>query len=425
MGIFLCIVFFLPTQFGIHFWPEYSFVSGLRIDYLSPALYFTDILIGLLLITKLLERFIFGVGRRINQRPNGLGFWMLIVIFLIVLLVGVVFSASPLAGLFSILKIAEFIILGTIAVKIIAREKIHRLSMLAFALGMLLQSLIAIGQFYNQGSLGSIFYFLGERTFNSGSPGIANASLNGALILRPYGTLPHPNVLAGYLLIGLVWLTASGDLLIVKGKKIFIYSVVILSVIALVLSMSRYTIFIGLLLAIFIYKKNNSTIRKRLRLILIILVILGLILSPLLFYRYTAISLNDESVLHRTTLSKASIQMFLDYPLFGVGLSNFLIRLPGYISLLNIPIQPVHNIYFLIMAESGLIGLSIVVILVYRFIKKAGIATNSLFSGAGIILLAIILLGLNDHYLITLQQGKLLLTLSISIIYARSKLLSA
>src|SRR5580692_2023869 len=39
---------FLPTQLGKHFWPDFSIVSGIRIDYLSPIIYVTDILVVLL-----------------------------------------------------------------------------------------------------------------------------------------------------------------------------------------------------------------------------------------------------------------------------------------------------------------------------------------------------------------------------------------
>ena len=42
---FLLILFLLliPTQLGKHFWPDWSSVLGIRIDYLSPTLYLVDI----------------------------------------------------------------------------------------------------------------------------------------------------------------------------------------------------------------------------------------------------------------------------------------------------------------------------------------------------------------------------------------------
>ena len=32
----------IPTQLGRHFWPEWSRVVGIRVDYLSPTLYLVD-----------------------------------------------------------------------------------------------------------------------------------------------------------------------------------------------------------------------------------------------------------------------------------------------------------------------------------------------------------------------------------------------
>src|ERR1035437_3777462 len=49
-SLFYLLVLFLPTQFGKHFWPNFSFVFGLRLDYLSPTIYLTDVFIVLIFI---------------------------------------------------------------------------------------------------------------------------------------------------------------------------------------------------------------------------------------------------------------------------------------------------------------------------------------------------------------------------------------
>src|SRR5476651_2543095 len=45
---FYLLILFLPTQLGKHFWPNFSFVYGIRVDYLSPTIYISDILFVLL-----------------------------------------------------------------------------------------------------------------------------------------------------------------------------------------------------------------------------------------------------------------------------------------------------------------------------------------------------------------------------------------
>src|SRR3989344_696217 len=55
--LFYLIILFLPTQLGKHFWPDFSIVSGIRVDYLSPTVYFTDVFIFLLFMFWAINRF--------------------------------------------------------------------------------------------------------------------------------------------------------------------------------------------------------------------------------------------------------------------------------------------------------------------------------------------------------------------------------
>jgi len=54
--LFSLLLVFLPTQLGLHFWPGWALVLGRRLDYLSPTLYVTDILIVFLLIRWVFEK---------------------------------------------------------------------------------------------------------------------------------------------------------------------------------------------------------------------------------------------------------------------------------------------------------------------------------------------------------------------------------
>src|SRR5680860_1754307 len=66
---FYLLILFLPTQVGKHFWLQSSFVYGLRIDYLSPTLYLTDILILIILILFFLKRIKDGnIFKKINSK---------------------------------------------------------------------------------------------------------------------------------------------------------------------------------------------------------------------------------------------------------------------------------------------------------------------------------------------------------------------
>ena len=230
---FYLLILSLPTQLGRHFWPDFSFVSGIRIDYLAPTLYFTDIIVFLLFtawIIPLIKFSIFNFLASIRPASPSLGgrsgqfsiktkfknlnfsnisnsfqisnFKFQIGLLLAIILLGIMFSKSPLVGLYGFLKLLEFVFLGFYTAFNIKKLRLSTVLAL-FSIGIIFESFLSILQYFHQGSIGGIFYFFGERTFNGQTPGIANASVNGELVLRPYGTFPHPNVLAGFLVIAM------------------------------------------------------------------------------------------------------------------------------------------------------------------------------------------------------------------------------
>ena len=54
--LFKILVLLLPVQLSKHFWPLWSYISGIRLDYLSPVVYLTDILLFLLLSFWFIEK---------------------------------------------------------------------------------------------------------------------------------------------------------------------------------------------------------------------------------------------------------------------------------------------------------------------------------------------------------------------------------
>ena len=46
--VFLLFILLLPTQTSLHFWPDFAYVFGIRVDYLAPAIYLTDIVLFVL-----------------------------------------------------------------------------------------------------------------------------------------------------------------------------------------------------------------------------------------------------------------------------------------------------------------------------------------------------------------------------------------
>ena len=128
---------------------------------------------------------------------------LLIVIFLISRALS---SPSPSNSLFGVARFVEIVFLSLYISWFIGQKKLQTTIRTVVGLSVILVSWLTVWQSVVQSSVGGIWYFMGERTFTSVTPGIANASLQGSLILRPYAAFPHPNVLAGFLVIMLAYL---------------------------------------------------------------------------------------------------------------------------------------------------------------------------------------------------------------------------
>ncbi len=261
-------------------------------------------------------------------------------------------------------------------------------------LGIIGESLIAILQFLTGSTLG--LWVLGERTFSITTPGIAKFDFYGRQFLRPYGTFPHPNVLAGYffIVITIIYSKTSKYILSLSGLVIF-------------LTMSRTVILPMLLTAV-------SLLRKKWRIFLIALIIF---LSPVLFIRFSSLfNFDNLALLRREELIDNAWQIFLKSPLFGVGLNDFI---PAQASDLIIGpnrfLQPVHNIFLLSLSETGIVGfIGLLILITYPMIKAKYYLPWFL----------IFFLGMFDHYFLTLPQGYRLLFLVWGLSLSRVKIFS-
>lgn len=402
---------FLPTQFGRHFWPDVSYVSGLRIDYLSPTLYITDLLIFLLAVFVFL-RF------RLKKTFFVLSLRVLLFLFFLSLLflVQVFVVSRPLLLVFGLLKLGELLFLGWFLKNYFQTKTQWVLLLAGVSIGVVFESLLALAQFLQQGSLNGIFYFLGERTFTAQTPGIANASLGGVLSLRPYGTFSHPNVLAGFLLLSLLFC-----LPFIKHRLGYLISgVLLLGTAALFLTLSRVAILLWVVL-LPLWLITTTAFRKSM--LLIAGFIGNLLFFLLLFGSRFAFSFQEETVVVRNDLLVASLRMLSDSPLFGVGLHHFLVLLPDYYMSYSVLflLQPVHNIFLFVAAELGLLGFVLFCWFLWQtycrlWQYRSFVQTKALLFA----LSAVLLIGLTDHYWVTLQQGQLLFTLLLGISWSRS-----
>lgn len=273
---------------------------------------------------------------------------------------------------------------------------------LPLSLAILGESILAILQFLKGGTIG--LWILGERTFSITTPAIAKFDFRGFEFLRPYATFPHPNVLAGFMVIGIMlvsWIAYQG----VNRRGGLLNLSMLLGTITLLLTVSRVALIAGVAMAM-------MTLSRRWKIVLVLLLI---ILSPILFTRFEALfSFDSLTLIRREELSISAWQMFLSSPIFGIGLNNFIpASSEGLVSGPSRFLQPVHNIFLLALAETGILGLlgllGLIGYPIWKLFKLR--TTNPEPKTLLLIWVVIIFLGLFDHYFLTLPQGYRLLFL--------------
>lgn len=401
--LFFFLILLLPVQLGKHFWPSSAFVWGLPIDYLAPTIYLTDLLVIGILLSWGISKLKFQSSKLKTTTQNSKPTYLLFIFFGFLLL-NVFLARSRGVAFYQWVKVLEFIFLGLY----VARNR-HTLFIIYYSLfiPIIYSSLLAIGQFLNRGSLGGWLWWLGERTFGLGTPGIARASFGGRLMLRPYATFPHPNVLAGFLLVSLV-------LVVLKKRRrgFFFWLSFLLGITAIFLSYSRVVWLAGAGAGLFFLAKKFRSRR--------VITLSFLLLLLLLTWLFLSFSFDSLSILRRLNLGQAAILMFKKRPFFGIGLGNYLVRLVEFwqekegIRFF----QPVHNLFLLVAAETGLAGLGIFLWFLYRTTARLMKQRKTVLFFC---LLVIFFTGLFDHYWLTLQQSQLLFAIVLGLSWQEKK----
>lgn len=414
--LFLLIVFFLPQQFGPHFWPAFAFVDGIRLDYLSPTFYATDVLILLLSFFSLKPTLYSHATKKFLSHK-------FFIVFLITILIPLFYAKSPEAILLAYIKFAEFIFLGLYIVSQFKKKDLQ-LFFSVFCTSACIEAFLGSLEFTMQRSVNGLWYFLGERYFTPVSIGQAVVDTGSGVLVRPYATFPHPNVFAFYLFTASVFSTYVSHNSTHKLTRALFLILFIFFQIILFLTLSRIVIFINCVFLFYAYiflpLKEN---RKKLRMWLALLVASFFMLLLYTFYfsqRFFNFQLLSASIIPRADLIFISLKILSQNIMFGVGLHNFYFHEAQFQRTLSGSyLQPVHNIFLLIATETGIVGLLIFVyftIFVFRKRMKANfnVQVFDLRVVFLILFLASIIQGLFDHYFITTQQGLLLIAFILS-----------
>lgn len=293
-----------------------------------------------------------------------------------------------------------------------------------FAAGAAVESAIIIIQVLIQHSIGGPLYFLGERTFFNSTPGVATFQMNGNQTLRGYGTFPHPNVAAFYLLVGFIFiLVYRVRNQRIKPIKVFVLAFIFLGIVATFARIVILLVIAAVILETLIVgrkKKGKGAVVTVGTVVAFILV--GLLLIP----RFVNGIIGDWIL--RTELFTSFFQIFLRNLLFGVGFNNYFLFESSFQKTVSpILLQPVHNIYLLWIVQTGVGGVVVLITsfkVLYKRIRnnmEQFNKKNAITRSALLLIIVSLVIGLFDHYLLTLQQGQLLFAFVLGLVFVNSK----
>jgi hypothetical protein len=374
--LFQLFVFLIPTQLGLHFWPDWSLIFGIRIDYLSPTIYISQVVLIILFLS-----FLYTEGTKnisiTDLKKAAAWFLILVVLFLL--------SSGPLVTLSRF-----WLILSPIGIYSYVKatySRSYKLVTSPFLLSLCFLAIVSLLQFLLGHSLGGVLYWFGERPLSVSMPGIALVSIAGVDHLRAYATLPHPNALAGTVLVGVLGLFP-----VFTSKQKLMALVLGFTVIILTFSQTVWLVVL-LLPLLFVMVKRTSP--RVLWLVVPLLVLFSVSFG--LLPHFVKLSLPKE-IMERILLANTALRTWVNHVLFGVGLGNGILFSPRTL------IQPVHNIFLLIAEETGITGLIVFSLCCIKIFLSEKAHTK-------LVLLLVLLIGLSDHYFLTLLQPMLMCAL--------------
>lgn len=396
MYFLVCAVFFIPFQIQTLLFQDYAYNSGLFFPYNAFFLTFSDICVGVSFVC-----FIFSLFFEKKKIIFGHRFVLVsIFVFFFLLLLSVFQALFPQVVFLHGIRFLVGFLFYFLLVNGVLSPSMLICTLLCTSC---FQVFIAFFQFLIQGSLG--LSFLGEHVLSPFVEGVAKIEDGSGKIMRAYGTFTHPNVFGGFLsfvlLLSLYFQKKSRLLRIIRASLFL----------GIVVSFSR-SAFLSLFIAVLIYKLFLLDVRynpKR----FIKKVVWTVVVSTFLYVIFSSIYVEvfqSNSWQMRVFYMKTAIEMFFDSPL-GISVGHFVLRLPEFSEVVLHPwdIQPVHNVFFLIVTELGvlgLIGLIAFLVLIFNFLWE-----KLQFREVKIVFMlffALCILGFFDHYLVTLYAGQMI-----------------
>jgi O-antigen ligase len=321
-----------------------------------------------------------------------------------------------------------------------------RFLLTCFLGGAVLQALFGIGQFIAQGS--PVSNWLGLASHDPASAGTAVVEAGGMRLLRAYGSLPHPNILGGYLAVAL--LVAFGFYLRVyedvrhgfatwtrenvrrhlEGRTWYvrqawrivgILSVLTILTVGLLLTFSRSALlgfgagwFVTLVSLLVLKWQWGWQLWAKWTFFLGVVATFVVLAVPSAFTARATVEgrLEEQSISARQQLINDAYDLLKLEPLRGVGYGNMAVAVYDRLNRARpsaFDYQPVHNTYLLSAVELGVLGGLVFLTLLLTALRNSLVSMFQQRNWVAVTGLAtlccLLVIGLFDHYVWTLPAG--------------------
>ncbi len=447
---------------------EHSFTSGAYTEYTTIALYASDLAFLLLWASWL-----WYTGKSTQKRlPPKRVFWLATaffgwVAFRAMPLGGDSVGFSTLLGWYGVARVLQGYVLAIIAAHVWSATTLRNVLLSALIVSGVFQGLLGTAQVLHGKSLGLMF--LGEHPLSLETAGVAKVDIEtespqgtpvsigtstvnghtengvpiGTKVLRGYGTFPHPNVLASFLLLAFLasMYFLNSDR---RGTRETLTVSIGTITSGLLLTFSRSAwislLFAMVAIAIGSYRNMGSSAYRK-SVVILLAASLGILAVSLsdgvrsaVVSRVVPIE-TDAFIAGRVSSFHDTFRILASYPLLGAGTGNGfldLVRTARNIDIIGNYVtsstrepwqyQYPHNLLLVLLLEFGVVGLLMFFGILYHLVKhavrafRASPGDRRLLLGALVVLLVVCLLSLTDHYLWTIQQGRIALWGSIGIV---------
>lgn len=408
-------LFLIPWQLRhIFVWGN---LNGNYFEYGSLSLYAVDVAIILLLLLWFFRKKFkdIDIGPKIIMMP--------LMMFVVWATASIFWAQDVLAV---VMATAHYWLFFIFLIYLINEAKDWNKIFWPFVLGISFQAVLGVAQYLMNSSIG--LTWLGESILHPEDRGGIPVVNENSLQLRAHGMLPHANIFGGFMSASLPifwYLYYKADLY----KRQILLMLLILVGVGVALSFSR-TAWIALILVavggvIVGFKTNNKMLFQAIGLTMLAFL---LALGPQFDYVLGRLNISETieqiSINERIEGVESWQQVVNNNSTRGVGVGNYAMSLVGLDNTQTSRwYQPVHNIYMLMVGELGVIGGAIWLWLVgvIMWLGWKIWVRKPEFTLIFLVPSSVLVMGLFDHWPISLQQGRLLLFFALALIILVNK----